>query len=414
MDSIENQMHELENILKDILPKTKKQEEKEIISDKDIHHLVNGSYLSENKKIFLVEYLEKLPLNFGNIKIEDFQIPPIINKWAGIQNRKLEDLVFLDTETTGLAGGTGTLVFLVGIGFFRENNFIVKQYFMSEPASEIFLINALEDEFRKFSVFVSFNGKSFDIPLLKTRFILNQKKLNKMGNLDLLHLSRRLWKNSLKNCTLQNLEKEILNKQRDLSNDIPGSEIPQVYFHYLENRDAALLKNVFHHNKIDIISLAALLVKISEILQFSKTGENPFQNNLFEIGRLFEDCEDHDSARDIFEIGLKKHPQNAKCLKQLSFLYKKRGQIETAEKLWLTAAELNEIYAFIELAKIEEHRRHNYKKALQYTKKAIALVKQSYIFEMSLIDELVHRYQRLEKKIELTPSPFLKKRGENN
>ena len=211
MDSIENQMHELENILKDILPKTKKQEEKEIISDKDIHHLVNGSYLSENKKIFLVEYLEKLPLNFGNIKIEDFQIPPIINKWAGIQNRKLEDLVFLDTETTGLAGGTGTLVFLVGIGFFRENNFIVKQYFMSEPASEIFLINALEDEFRKFSVFVSFNGKSFDIPLLKTRFILNQKKLNKMGNLDLLHLSRRLWKNSLKNCTLQNLEKEILN-----------------------------------------------------------------------------------------------------------------------------------------------------------------------------------------------------------
>ena len=378
----------------------KKPEEKKILSDKDVHSLVTGKYLSENEKIFCVDYFEKLLFNFGSVEIQEFKIPQIVEKWAGIQNIKLDDLLFIDTETTGLAGGTGTLAFLVGIGFFSDDHFFVKQFFMTDPSAEIFLINALEKEFREFSVFVSFNGKSFDIPLLKTRFILNQKNLKQMENLDLLHLSRRLWKNVLDNCTLQNLEKQILQKKRDLSNDIPGNEIPQVYFDYLENKDASLLKNVFHHNKIDIISMAALLIKISETLDISGIRKNLPQKNLFEIGRLFEDCENLDSAREIFEIELKKNPQNVKCLKQLSFLYKKYEQIEKAEKLWLQAANSDEIYAFIELAKIEEHRRHNYQKALQYTEKAITLVKQSYIFEMSVIDELIHRYKRLKKKIE--------------
>jgi len=397
-------MSELENILKEILPEIRKQEDNKIVSDKNIHHLINGKYLSENKKIFCVEYLDKLPFNFGNINVKQFRIPEIIRKWAGITDHKninWENMLFIDTETTGLAGGTGTLAFLVGIGFFREDSFVVKQLFMTDPSAEIFLINALEEEFSKFSVFVSFNGKSFDIPLLKTRFVINQKKMKQMENLDLLHLSRRLWKNVLENCTLQNLEREILQKKRDLSNDIPGSDIPQVYFTYLENKDATLLKNVFHHNKIDIISMVALLKIISELLDIRKLLKNPYHNNLVEIGKLFEDCEDFDSAIKIYKTELTNNSQNKNCLKRLSFLYKKIGQIKEAEKLWLIAAEMNEIYAFIELAKVEEHRRHNYKKALQYTEKAISIVKQSYIFEMNVIDELVHRYKRLEGKIRL-------------
>ncbi len=394
-------MSELENLLKEFLPEIKKQKEKKIVSERDIHHLINGRYLSENKKIFCVEYKEKLPSNFGNIKINNFQIPEIIRKWAGITNYKninLENLLFIDTETTGLVGGTGTFAFLVGIGFFKENNFVVKQFFMTDPSAEIHLIHALKQEFRKFSLFVSFNGKSFDIPLLKTRFVLNQKNLKVMENLDLLHLSRRLWKNVLVNCTLQNLEKEILQKKRDLSNDIPGSEIPQVYFDYLESKDASLLQNVFHHNKIDIISMAVLLKKISEILDIKKLIKNPSYNNLVEIGKLFEDCEEFNSAINIYKTELSNNSLNKNCLKRLSFLYKKIGQIKKAEILWQKAVEMNEIYAFIELAKVEEHRRHNYDKALRYTKKAISLVKQSYIFEMKVIDELVHRYKRLEAK----------------
>ena len=395
-------MPELENILKEFLPEIKNQKEKKIVSERDIHLLINGKYLSKNKKTFCTEYLEKLPSNFGNIKISKFQIPEIIHKWAGIQNTKLENLLFIDTETTGLAGGTGTFAFLVGIGYFTENNFVVKQFFMTDPSAEKHLINALEVEFRKFSVFVSFNGKSFDIPLLKTRFILNQRNFKQIENLDLLHLSRRLWKNVLDNCSLQNLEKNVLHKHRDLTNDIPGSEIPQVYFDYLENKDASLLKNVFHHNKIDIISMAALLKNISVLLDIRKLLKNPSHNNLVEIGKLFEDCEDFDSAKNIYNIELANNPQNKNCIKKLSFLYKKITQISEAEKLWQKAADMNEIYAFIELAKIEEHRRHDFEKALQYTEKAISLVKQSYIFKMNVIDELVHRHRRLEGKIETT------------
>ena len=395
-------MSELENLLKDILPEKRKPEKKKITSNKDIHHLVNGSYLCEKKRVFCSENREKMPSDFGNVRIDEFQIPEIIRNWAGISNQKnprMEELLFIDTETTGLAGGTGTFAFLIGIGFYQDNNFVIRQYFMTDPSAEIILIEALAKELRKFSVFVSFNGKSFDIPLLRTRFVVNQKDFIDLHNLDLLHLSRRLWKNSLDSCTLQNLEKNILGKHRDLSNDIPGSEIPRIYFDFLENKDASLLKNVFHHNKIDIMSMVALLKIISEKVDYRLIKKNPLPVNLLEIGKLYEDCGESDLAVKIYNLELSRDQQNRNCLKSLSFLYKRNQQVLEAEKLWKKAAEQNEIYAFIELAKVEEHQRHNYQKALQLTEKAVSLTKQSYVFEMSLIDELVHRYRRLEAKI---------------
>ena len=91
-------MPELENLLKDALPKMKKPEEKKILSDKDVHSLVTGKYLSENEKIFCVDYFEKLPFNFDSVEIQEFKIPQIVEKWAGIQNIKLDDLLFIDTE----------------------------------------------------------------------------------------------------------------------------------------------------------------------------------------------------------------------------------------------------------------------------------------------------------------------------
>ena len=147
------------------------------------------------------------------------------------------------------------------------------------------------------------------------------------------------------------------------------------------------------------MSMVALLKIISEKIDYRLIKKNPLPVNLLEIGKLYEDCGESDLAVKIYNLELSRDQQNRNCLKSLSFLYKRNQQVLEAEKLWKKAAEQNEIYAFIELAKVEEHQRHNYQKALQLTEKAVSLTKQSYVFEMSLIDELVHRYRRLEAKI---------------
>src|SRR4051794_13065804 len=155
-----------------------------------------------------------------------------------------ERLVLLDTETTGLAGGTGTHVFLVGLGFLASEpdgatSFVVRQYFLRQLREERALLHALGATLADFGVLVSFNGKSFDWPLLTTRFIMQRLGPHRDGrawpHLDLLHPSRRVWKHRLPSCSLGTLEQEILGVRRD--SDVPGALIPELYFRYLRDGD---------------------------------------------------------------------------------------------------------------------------------------------------------------------------------
>ena len=165
---------------------------------------------------------------------------------------------FLDTETTGLAGGSGTYAFLVGIGWIDEEGFRVRQFFMRDYGEEASMLSAVAACLSRFDVMITYNGRTYDQPLLETRFTMNRARqpFARMEHVDLLHGARRLFSLRLKNCRLVNLENEILGVERD--EDIPGEMIPYCFFEYVRTRRALRLVPVFVHNAIDILSLACL------------------------------------------------------------------------------------------------------------------------------------------------------------
>lgn len=169
-----------------------------------------------------------------------------------------ERWAFLDTETTGLAGGSGTLAFLVGVGSITPCGFALKQYFLRQPSEEASLLAALAADLAGFGVLITYNGKAFDVPLLETRFLMNRRKapFPRLQHVDLLHGARRLWRLKLESCRLQDLEQRILGHER--VGDVGGGFIPNLYFDYLRRGDARPLEPIFFHNAIDILSLACL------------------------------------------------------------------------------------------------------------------------------------------------------------
>ncbi|MCK5051137.1 MAG: ribonuclease H-like domain-containing protein [Candidatus Cloacimonetes bacterium] len=386
-------MNDIEALLKGVLPEKKKKIR--ISKNEEIHDLVKGEYVTEN--VFLVE--NKFKTNYlhqGN-ELKKYQIHPLILKYTGLENANIQDLLFIDTETTGLAGGTGTYVFLIGIGYFTEDEFILKQYFLSDIANEKELIEQFIKELNKEKIYVSFNGKSYDVPLLNTRSILYGCKANitAHGNIDLLHISRRIWRDKLENYSLQNIEQNILNSSREGELDIPGSAIPEAYFNYLDSRNAKVMQNVIYHNKLDILSLTVLLEKINSILY----SNNFADVNLFEIGRIFLQNEFYEKAISIFRSIIECEPAHLLAIRELSFIHKRNEDLIKASELWLQAVKHDEYYAYIELAKWEEHKNKNYQIALEWTEKALNSKYEDYVYEGDVVQQLKHRKQRLEMKI---------------
>lgn len=188
-----------------------------------------------------------------------------------LRDLPLERLVFLDTETTGLSGGTGTHVFLIGLGFFAtsplgETDFVVRQYFLRQLREERALLHGLGTALADGGALVTFNGKSFDWPLLATRFTLHRHPLARQTwpHLDLLHPARRIWKHRLASCALPALEREVLGIGR--IGDVPGALIPDLYFRYLRDGDPRPLLPVLAHNRDDIVSLLGLLIHVGVAL----------------------------------------------------------------------------------------------------------------------------------------------------
>ena len=172
-------------------------------------------------------------------------------------------MVFWDTETTGL-GGPGTFVFLVGLGYLENDAFVVRQHFIRSPDEEPAMLQAVAESLPQWPTMTTFNGVSFDLPLLRTRLKTHDisMDLSDVLHCDLLYGARRLWQRRLPNCRLQTLEEHILDFQRQ--DDVPSSEVPRMYFDYLETGDLASLEGVFHHNILDIISLAGLMIAMHD------------------------------------------------------------------------------------------------------------------------------------------------------
>ncbi|MBN2502586.1 MAG: ribonuclease H-like domain-containing protein [Anaerolineales bacterium] len=375
-----------------------------------IETLVDGRFqVTPVGEAFLVEKLYPLADMHGNTPLQLISPVEMLAAWAKderVATCSTNGYAFLDTETTGLGGASGTFAFLVGVGRFEVGGFRLAQFFMRDPAEEAAMLTALDGFLDGCETIVSFNGKSFDVPLLNTRYVMQGtlSPLRSLAQLDLLHLARRLWRERLPSRTLGNLEVEILGLDRS-EEDVPGWMIPQMYFDYVRSGDARPMKSVLYHNAIDILSMVTLMEIMAGMLAEPLAGENEHTLDMLAVGRLYEDLGYLDKAALIIEQtierGLPDEHQTA-AIERLGYIHKRRGDTSAALSLWWQAAADRQIYAHVELAKYYEHREKNLLEAKRWTQAALAIINAPGYprFERQLQEpELTHRLNRLERKL---------------
>jgi uncharacterized protein YprB with RNaseH-like and TPR domain len=285
--------------------------------------------------------------------------------------------VFIDTETTGLTTGTGTLAFLIGVGFFVADRFTIRQYFVPGFAAEEGCLAALASDLAPFSSLVTFNGGSFDVPLLEARYIASRLRppFGRLAHVDLLPAARRLFRRRVGSCRLADLEASVLGFGRH--GDVPGEMIPRLYLEYLRSGDARPLAVVFRHNERDLLSMAALLgalqVTTSECLRGSGHAAD-----LLSVARACEGRARLEQCRGLYERALSLGLA-ASCAgyarRRLSIVYRRLGHHELAYRLWREMARTSgdsSSFAHVELAKYLEHRSRDPLAAREVVLRALA------------------------------------------
>jgi hypothetical protein len=294
-----------------------------------------------------------------------------------IRNSPPQEWAFLDTETTGLSGGTGTCAFLIGIGRITPEGFRVRQFFMRDYGEEASALHAVAKHLAGFRVMITYNGRTFDQPLLETRYRLNRARppFAKLDHLDLLHGARRLWKLRFESCRLVDLETEVLGVER--VGDMAGALIPYVYFEYLRTRDAARMFPIFHHNALDILTLACLTGIVPYAFRDPESETLKNGAELAGIARWLRTAGELEQARRLFrrsiDAGLKDELL-FRSLWDVAAIERKLGAVEKAIEVWTDLAGSPNAYrvkAMEELAKHYEHRQKDHGRALELTRAAL-------------------------------------------
>lgn len=382
----------------------------------EIDKIVPGKVVEEETGGFYL-VTQELPLDSRQGRVELGAVLDVIPEHIALSacDAELEEFepatsLFMDIETIGLAGGTGTVAFLVGVGYFTEGIFRVEQCFMRDYDDEEAMLNYLDRLSARCQTVVSYNGKTFDLPLLRTRFIANRMpfRLDRALHFDLLHAARRFWKARLEDCTLSTIEQEILGVRRH--GDVPSSQIPQIWFDYLDTRDARPLEKVFYHHKMDILSLVALTAWLSQCLSAPE-------------GRGFEHSQDRLSLvrlhyrqkryEEVVQHGLQfletdaDSPLRRECLELVAFAFKRRQDWPRMKDMWerLRDEDPKNLLARLELAKYYEHRarnlpaaEHECEAAVQFLETRIALNQHSDLDTWHL-ESFHHRLGRIRRKL---------------
>ncbi len=357
---------------------------------------------------------------YGKYRIGDLSTTPLTQLGLFLEGLRLPDpskLLYLDTETTGLAGGTGTCAFLIGVGAVEGSQFVVRQYFLRDYPEEKAILAALAQRLEGYEGLVTFNGKTFDVPLLETRYALSRMNspLGRLAHLDLLHPARRLWKLRLESCKLTHLEEHILGIRRQ--GDIPGSEIPAIYFDYLRTGDAQGLQPVFFHNAMDIVTLAVLTLEAANVMDPSRfePGDGLMADplDLFSLSRIFDRAGDSaksvTACRRAISAGLPE-PLEPRALWHLALQHKRRGEHELAIEIWqeLTRRGTNySVESFEQLAIHYEHRARDAQAAMEFTEAAVEKIQKSQADgqqqtlggQIDHLRRLAHRLRRLNGKV---------------
>jgi uncharacterized protein YprB with RNaseH-like and TPR domain len=328
------------------------------------------------------------------------------------------NVLFFDLETTGLSGGAGTLPFLAGCGWFEGEDFRVRQFFLAGPGGERAMLDALGELFARATLLVTFNGRTFDLPLMETRWAFHRRgnPTESLAHFDMLPAARRLWRfrdqprrtsafdaddADAASCTLSSLERAVLGFHR--IDDVPGLEIPARYFHFLRTGHAAPVEGVLDHNRYDLLSLAAVMARA---LMLGADGAEACADagEQLGLGRLYERAGDAERARRAFELAAQDVASDAGryALARWAELLRREGRHDEAAAAWQRLLDLPrprggttplERRAVEALAIHHEHRARDYEAAREYAETLRAHV------TGRLADAARHRLSRLTRKL---------------
>jgi uncharacterized protein YprB with RNaseH-like and TPR domain len=346
----------------------------------------------------------KIPISSG-LQING-DILACLSKDDTFRDLDLSTSLFIDLETTGLSGGTGTIPFNVGMGYYKDKKFWVAQYFLGDLSEEERMIQEMAQFFieMNFRSLVTYNGKNFDIPLLETRFILHRQPfpLNDLPHLDFMYPARNLWKHKYDNCRLSYLAQEVVQTGR--TEDIPSSEVPWRYFQYLQTGNYDLIEPILYHNQEDILSLLGVVIAGASI--FIEEGEDclPDAMDFFGAGNVMEKVGDREKSVQFFKKALDgdlSAGATTIAKMKLSYHFKKNQEWDKAVAIWREITSLEDIsagqlFSFRELAMYLEHREKNYEEAQKISEEGYVLSRGVSTYYET---DCGHRRARLKEKI---------------
>jgi hypothetical protein len=337
------------------------------------------------------------PLPLANLLTRDPAVAAQLARDDTLAAARLQDLAFLDTETTGLAGGAGTLAFLVGVGVFEDDAYVLRQYFLRGPAEEPAMLAALLADLALRAGWITFNGKAFDLPLLDTRLVMNRlrTRLSPRPHLDLLMPARRLYRGRLASCSLGHLEQHVFHIIRE-QDDVPGALIPGMYLDYLRSGDARDMRRVIYHNTIDILSMVTLAAHLldvfstpipqssvrspkSEVKDSRPRTSDLGPADLVRLAKWHHDNHRLAEAEAAYRRALAAQLELAdrrEGLTRLAALLKAQARRAEAAPLWeqLAAFTVDDPIPFVELAKHHEWQTLDFDRALEWTQRAQKVV----------------------------------------
>ena len=350
----------------------------------------------------VAQYCSRCPADVRLFELEGEGLRRI--GWPG-RAFDIRRLLFLDTETTGLSGGAGTVAFLVGLGFVQGNDFVVEQFLMRDYAAEAELLTAVARRMENYDAVCTFNGKNFDLPLLESRYTMcrMRDRWRALDQLDLLYPARRTWKMRIGSCRLSRLEEIILGQARE--EDLPGSEVPQRYFEYLKCGDETLLEDVISHNRQDIRTLGTLLCHLCTL--YAHPEQERRAQDLYSMGRALERQGELGPARNLYRIAAVPPPAGsiqalkgdgiaAQAAWRMYLLARRSRDTQAMERILEQMALRRQMRdrIYVELSKLYEHVKKNPRRALRYADLAARYV------PMEQISDLNRRRARLNRKIE--------------
>ena len=383
------------------------------------HHaadVLGGEWCEQDGHRFLVVDRSYRPGHrLGRASVADC-LPPSDGAWprlsllSGCAPGRSPKLLFLDLETTGLAGGAGTCAFLVGCGWFDGASFRVRQFFLSSHAGEPALLDALAALAGDAGTVVTYNGKSFDLPLIETRYLFHRlhTPFTGMPHLDMLHPARRLWRADSDDegerpasCRLSMIEETLLGHVRE--GDVPGFEIPSRYFHFVRTGDARPLEAVLEHNRLDILALAMITARAAQLLDEGPAGARTAREALG-LGRLYERgglCAD---ARASYSRAAEMQPADlltrAEALRACALLSRRERQFDEAASSWRRLLDLRRCppqlarEATEALAVHHEHRVRDLEAARRFAVQSL-----QFNGSRARTEAVQHRLARLDRKL---------------